>query len=136
MLSNDILNRLLLLLQRLHHVLLLSLLAFQSYTFALTLSQQLSLLLSGLGDLLELSVDSLLLRFDFITLNMLVGSIFTHEAQTAIHLCQVVSTENKHQLTLRRTVAVHVAHRLDILLLTVCQHLLQLLQLHAQRLDF
>ena len=66
---------------------------------------------------------------------MLVGCIFAHEAQAAVHLCEIVSTEDEHHLTLCRAVAVHVAHRLDIFLLAVCQHFLQLFQLHAECID-
>ena len=81
---------------------------------------------------MELQVDLFFFGFDGIALGTLIGGVFAHEAQSAVHLRQVVGTEDEHQLALSRTVAMHIAHRLDVVLLALVELFLQLVKLCAQ----
>ena len=136
LLGNDVLDGLLFLLQRIDHRLLFGLLAFQCTALLLVLRQQYALVFLSIGQLLELLVDLLLFLLYLLTLCTLETGIFAHKTHAPEHLHQVVGTENEHQLTLRRTVAVHISHRLHIIRLALVQLVLQLLQLRHQHLDF
>lgn len=82
-----------------------------------------------------LVVDLSLLGTDSLALRPLVLSILTHEAQAAVHLIEVLRREDKHQTVLHRSVARHIAHRLNVFLLSVTQLLLQGLQLRVENTD-
>ena len=98
--------------------------------------EQLPLVVLYCAQLLELQVHFLFLGFYGLALSALVGGIFAHETNTSVHLGQVVGTEDKHQLALGGLVAVHIAHRLDIVLLALVQLVLQLVELRNQLLYF
>ena len=91
-------------------------------------------MLLGIGNLLELTVHLLFFCLHTLALYTLIGSILPHKAYTAYHLRQVVGTEDKHQLVLRRTIAMHIAHRLHIILLVLLKFCLQQVELCEQQL--
>ena len=82
-----------------------------------------------------LLVHLLLLCLDGLSLYLLIGRILADERKAAIHLSQVLGTEDKHQFILHRMVPAHIAHRADILVLSVLQLLLKSLQLRLQNAD-
>ena len=82
--------------------------------------------------LVMLLVHLFLLCLDGLSLHLLIGRILADERKAAIHLSQVLGAEDKHQLVLNRMVPAHIAHRADILVLSVLQLLLKGLQLRLQ----
>ena len=79
-----------------------------------------------------LLVHLVLLCLDGLSLYLLIRRILADERKTAIHLSQVLGTEDKHQLILHRMMPAHIAHRSDILVLSILQLLLKGLQLRLQ----
>ena len=61
------------------------------------------------------------------------GGILLHETRATIHLVDVLGAEHKHHLALRVAVAIHIAHRLHIALLTLGQLALKLFLLGIQQ---
>ena len=66
---------------------------------------------------------------------LLIGRILADEGKAAIHLCQILGTEDEHQLVMNRMMTAHIAHGTDILVLTVLQLLLKRFQLCLQNAD-
>ena len=85
--------------------------------------------------LLVLIVHLLLLSLYSLALHLLVRRVLADERETAVHLGQVLGTEDKHQLVLHRMMPAHISHRTDILVLSILQLLLKGLQLRLQDTD-
>ena len=85
--------------------------------------------------LLVLLVHLLLLSLYSLALHLLIGRILADEGKAAIHLCQILGTEDEHQLVLNRMMTAHIAHGTDILVLAVLQLLLKRFQLCLQNAD-
>ena len=85
--------------------------------------------------LLVLIIHLLLLSLYSLALHLLVRRVLTDERETAVHLGQVLGTEDKHQLVLHRMMSAHISHRTDILVLSILQLLLKGLQLCLQDTD-
>ena len=66
----------------------------------------------------------LLRPYEF-SLSPLVSSILPDEAQASIHLRETLGTKDEHQLILYRTALGEIAHRLNILCLTLFKLLFQ-----------
>ena len=79
-----------------------------------------------------LLVHLVLLCLDGLSLYFLIRRILADERKAAIHLSQILGAEDKHQLILHRMVPAHIAHRSDILVLSILQLLLKSLQLRLQ----
>ena len=124
-----------LLLQRAHHLLLLYLGVLQLLTGADVTPQQLVLIVLGSQEHSLYMGQFLLLLDNGLTLRTLVLGIMAHENQTTVHLREALGAEDEHQLTLGRAVAMHVAHRTDILTLVLVKLVLQLYHLLVQQLN-
>ena len=70
-------------------------------------------------------------RLDSLTLCPLVLGVLPGEAHSAVHLCEILGAEDEHQLVLQRVVAVHIAHRLDIVRAALLQFLLKQFRLNV-----
>ena len=68
-------------------------------------------------------------QHDSLTLCPLVLGILATESQAAVHLRKVLGTKDEHELVLQRAVAMHIAHRLQIVLFALIKSSLQGLQL-------
>ncbi len=75
--------------------------------------------------LLVLIVHLQLLSLYSLALHLLVRRVLADERETAVHLGQVLGTEDKHQLVLHRMMPAHISHRTDILVLSILQLLLK-----------
>ena len=84
------------------------------------------------AEILELEVHLFFLRLHGIALRALVRGILAHETHTTIHLRQVVGAEDEHQLALSGAITMHVAHRLDVVALTLVKLSLEHLELRNQ----
>ena len=136
LLVNDPLDGLLLFLQRRYHILLFGLLTFQRTFLTLTTSQQFVFCIASTSQFAALGSNFSLFHFHIFTLRTLIGGIFPHESQASVHLRETAGTKDKHHLALNRSIAVHIAHRLDIALFTQFQILLQGIELPVHCLYF
>ena len=130
---DKLLHGALLFLQLHHHLLLLSLLLFQVLLFGLALTQFDVLRLTVTLNLLLLGRHLCLLDLHSLALCFLIGGIFLHETRATIQLVDVLGAEHKHHLALLVAVAIHIAHRLHIALLTLGQLALKLFLLGIQQ---
>ena len=119
MLGYDFLYRLLLFLQRLHHLLLHGLLVLQGCLLLPAAVEQGVLLPPYALQLGVLGLYLPLLGLDHLALRALVGGVFAHEAHTAVHLRKVLRAEDKHQLVLHRALGGKVSHRLYVFCLAL-----------------
>ena len=85
--------------------------------------------------LLVLLGHLLLLGLYRLALCLLIGRILTYERQAAIHLRKVLGAEDKHELVLHRVMTGHIAHRTDILVLSVLQLLFKGFELSIEQAD-
>ena len=85
--------------------------------------------------LLVLLVHLLLLSLYSLALRILIGRILADEGKEAIHLCQILGTEDEHQFVLNRMMTAHIAHGKDIIVLAVLPLLLKRFQLCLQNAD-
>ena len=85
--------------------------------------------------LLVLIIHLLLFSLYCLTLHLLVRRVLANERETAVHLGQVLGTEDKHQFVLHRMMPAHISHRTDIPVLSILQLLLKGLQLRLQDTD-
>ena len=90
LLGEHLLDALLLFPERVDHGLLLALLSFEGGALALALAEQGILLSLDNAELVALGVDLLLLGLDHLALCALIGSILADEAQSAVHLREVL----------------------------------------------
>ena len=79
---------------------LLSLLALQVLLLLFATGEEVVFLTLAVGEFLLGLLDVLLYQHNGLALRPLVLGILTGEAQTAVHLREVLGTEDKHQLVL------------------------------------
>ena len=93
--------------------------------FIMSLVEQIVLVPSHSLQFLVFVLYLALLGLHHLTLRALIGRIFAYKSQTAVHLGEVLCTEDKHQLILYGAVARHISHRLYILSLAVLKLLFE-----------
>ena len=101
----------------------------------LTFIEEVILLTFDMLQLLVLVRHLRLLGFHCLSLCLLIVGILAHETQATVHLIKVLRREDEHQLILHRAVTRHVAHRLDVFVLTVLQLCLQRVELRVEDAD-
>ena len=125
----------LLFLQRVDHFLLFCLLSLQGSMFLPAFVQQHIFRPTHLVEFFIFGIDLCLLGLHYLTLGALVGGIFSYKSKTAIHLCHVFGTKDKHQFVLYGAIAGQILHGFGIFCLSLFQLCLQGGQLVAQHHD-
>ena len=132
---NDALDGLLLFLQRVHHLLLLYLFVLQRFFLLFTTIEQIVFLSLGSLQFVIGLLHLCLHRNHGFALRLLIRCVFVDKAHPAVHLREVLGTEDEHHTTLDITITIHIAHGLQITLFALSQFLFQHLQLILQQID-
>ena len=119
----------LLLLQVVHHLLLLFLFLSEFLLGSLSLAEQLAFVALHVLELRVLVIQLALLDFYLLALCTLIRGILAHKTHAAVSLRQALGAEDEHEAVLNGPVLGHIAHRLHILLLALIELLLQVAEL-------
>ena len=125
LLCDELVHCLLLLLQLGHDALLIGFLLLHVALLGLVLSQQNVELATCLIQFAQLHSHLLTFLLYGFALCPLVGGILVHKAQATVHLVEILGAEHENKLALCVTIAIHIAHRADIVLPTLLQLILQ-----------